>query len=171
MRKSIHLPVIVLVLALAVGTSQTSAPRSNPSQSPPQQTNGAGNDQPLPTTTQTGGNATSPSNSAPENQTGQPEGGTSASDLQAQIQNALRNEPTLINDKVNVSVLDDQIDLSGSVATSKEKLTAQRIVQSYAENRKVNDRLTVSGRNPGTNPAPNAGNPAPTQNKSGAPPK
>jgi osmotically-inducible protein OsmY len=106
-----------------------------------------------------------------EGQAGQPDSGTSASDLQAQIQNALKNEPTLSNDKVNVSVLDDEIDLSGSVATSKEKLTAQRIVQSYAENRKVNDRLTVSGHKAGTSPAQNAGNPAPTRDNSNPPPR
>lgn len=67
-------------------------------------------------------------------------------DLQGQIQNALKNEPTLSNDSINVAVTDDAIDLTGSVATGKEKQTAKRIVQSYAGNRKVTDHLTVSGK-------------------------
>ena len=104
------------------------------------------------------------------------------SDLQMQIQNALKNEPTLSNDTVTVVVTDEEIALSGDVATGKEKQTARRIAQSYAGNRKVKDRLTVSGRgantgstppdntttnpssntgtsNPATNPEPNKNNP------------
>jgi osmotically-inducible protein OsmY len=38
------------------------------------------------------------------------------------------------------------IELSGSVPTGKEKITAKRIAQSYAGNRKVVDKMTVSGR-------------------------
>lgn len=93
-----------------------------------------------------------------EPQTGTPDTGNSAGDLQAQIQNAIRNEPTLANDNVRVSVTDEGIELTGAVATAKEKLTAQRIAQSYAENRKVSDRITVTGHardsstNPGQNP-------------------
>lgn len=71
--------------------------------------------------------------------------GTAAGGLQSQIQNALRNEPTLAKDHFNVSVSDDQIDVSGSVSTAKEKVTAQRIVQSYAGDRKVKDQLAVNG--------------------------
>jgi trimeric autotransporter adhesin len=73
------------------------------------------------------------------------------SDLQLQIQNALKNEPTLSNDTVNVVVSEEEIDLSGNVATGKEKQTARRIVQSYAGNRKVKDNLTVTGRGQGAN--------------------
>ena len=71
-----------------------------------------------------------------------------AGQLQSQIQNALKNEPTLANDSVNVTVSDEEIDLAGSVATAKEKLTAKRIVQSFAENRKVKDHLTLASHNP-----------------------
>ncbi len=70
----------------------------------------------------------------------------SPSELQAQIQNALRNEPTLASDNVNVTVSEDEINVAGAVATAKEKLTAKRIVQSYAGNRKVKDQLTLKGR-------------------------
>ena len=62
-----------------------------------------------------------------------------------------------------MTVTDDAIDLSGTVATGKEKQTAKRIAQSYAGNRKVKDHITVSGKgqenmNPsdkGTNPSTN----------------
>jgi osmotically-inducible protein OsmY len=81
----------------------------------------------------------------------------SDSDLQTQIQNALSKEPTLSGDTVNVSVSADSIAVNGSVATSREKQTATRIVQSYAGNKKVVSRLTVSGRN--RNAAPAAASP------------
>ena len=89
--------------------------------------------------------------------------------LQNQIQNALQNEPTLRNDNINVNVTDSTIELSGSVQTGKEKQTAQRIASSFAGNRRVRDRVTVSGKGTasnssssntlGTNPANNQNNP------------
>lgn len=80
--------------------------------------------------------------------------GMSNGALQSQIQNALKNEPTLVNDNLNVSVSEDQIELSGSAGSAREKLTAERIVQSYAGNRKVKDHVTPNGHNHDTqNPA------------------
>lgn len=73
------------------------------------------------------------------------ETGISSGELQSQVQNALNREPTLANDHLNLSVSNDQIELSGTVTTAKEKLAAQRIVQSYAGNRKVKDQVKVSG--------------------------
>lgn len=105
-------------------------------------------------------------------------------DLQGQIQNALKNEPTLSNDNINVNVTDNTIDLTGSVATGKEKQTAKRIAQSYAGNRKVKEHLTVSGkgnsnmgasdhdRDSGTsNPSGNMGSTPPSSNTSGTNPE
>ena len=69
-----------------------------------------------------------------------------AATLQSQIQNAIQNEPTLKNDNINVSVNDSTIELSGNAQTGKEKETAYRIASSFAENRRVRDRITVSGR-------------------------
>lgn len=78
----------------------------------------------------------------------------SDSQLQSQIQNALSKEPTLSGDTVNVTVSAASIDISGSVATAREKLTATRIVDSYAGNRKVVSHLTISDKN--RNAAPSA---------------
>jgi hypothetical protein len=65
--------------------------------------------------------------------------------LQTQIQTALKNEPTLSNDTITVNVTDSTVDLSGTASSKKERQTARRIAQSYANNRKVTDHITVSG--------------------------
>lgn len=79
--------------------------------------------------------------------------------LQGQIQQALQNETTLSNDKVSVNVTDTEIELTGTVATGKDKQTAKRIAQSYAGNRKVVDHLKVTGK--GKSSSDNVGSPQP----------
>jgi osmotically-inducible protein OsmY len=69
--------------------------------------------------------------------------------LQQQIQTALKNDPSLANDNLMVSLTADSIELSGDVATGKEKKTAQRIVESYAGNRKVKNNISVGGKGAG----------------------
>lgn len=85
----------------------------------------------------------------------------SDSDLQSQVQNALSKEPTLSGDNVNVAVSADSIDITGSVATAREKQIATRIVQSYAGNKKVLSHLTITGRNRTVSPTgrPSQANP------------
>ena len=70
---------------------------------------------------------------------------TDNSTLQNQIQTAIKNEPTLVNDAITVSVTDSAVELSGTASSKKERQTARRIAQSYANNRKVTDHITVSG--------------------------
>lgn len=130
MKKPFYLLIFVLALALAYAASQTSSSGSSPSQTPAQP----------PSTNQTTPATTAAT--APDSQTSSGAGG----ELQGQIQNALKNEPTLANDNISVSVTDTEIDLSGTVASGKEKLTAKRIAQSYAGNRKVKEHLTMSGQ-------------------------
>jgi hypothetical protein len=77
-------------------------------------------------------------------------------ELQSQIQNALTREPTLAGESVHVAVAEDNIEMNGNVATAKEKITATRIVQSYAGNKKIVSHLTV-GAHAGANTS------APTQ--------
>jgi hypothetical protein len=75
--------------------------------------------------------------------------------LHQRIEAALHSEPTLSGSNLNVNVSDDAIDLSGTVNSSKERLTARRIVQSFAGNRRVRERVTVAGggaRNASPNP-------------------
>jgi len=65
--------------------------------------------------------------------------------LQAQIQNALGHDPTLSHHSIRVSVLNDSIELTGSVDTSRERLTATRLAMSFAGSRRVISRITVGG--------------------------
>jgi hypothetical protein len=65
--------------------------------------------------------------------------------LQSQIQNALRNESSLGNSQIVVSVTAQGIDLSGTVGSNKDKQTAERISQSFDGNRKLNDNLLITG--------------------------
>ncbi|HEY5027061.1 MAG TPA: BON domain-containing protein [Candidatus Angelobacter sp.] len=110
-------------------------------------------------------------------------GGVSAmtdSDLQSQIQNALSKEPTLTGDSARVNVAGDTVELAGAVRTNKEKITATRIVQSYAGSKKLVNKLTIGRRtekaspsspdngtdrhnttNPANNPEPGKGTPPP----------
>ena len=76
-------------------------------------------------------------------------------ELQSQIQNALSKEPTLAGDTVNAKVASDSIELTGSVGTAKEKLTATRIVESYAGNKKVVSHLAIANRNDDAAPTAN----------------
>jgi hypothetical protein len=64
--------------------------------------------------------------------------------LESQIQKALEKDPTLVHSSVRVAVSREAIELTGSVATSRERLTATRIAQSYAGSKRVVSRITVS---------------------------
>ena len=73
-------------------------------------------------------------------------------DLESQIQNALSKEPTLTGDSAHVTVSGDTIELAGRVGTNKEKVTATRIVQSYAGSKRLVNRLTVGKGSEKTSP-------------------
>jgi osmotically-inducible protein OsmY len=95
------------------------------------------------------------------------EAGISVNDsatLQSQIQTAMQNEPTLRNDNVNVSVTESTIELSGTVQNGKEKETARRIASSFAGNRRVKDRVTLSGHGAASAPNPTSSNTNPAVN-------
>ena len=68
--------------------------------------------------------------------------------LQSQIENAIRNEPSLNASHVVVNVSPESIDLSGTVGSGKDKLNAERIAQSFDGNRKMNDTLLITGQKP-----------------------
>jgi osmotically-inducible protein OsmY len=86
-----------------------------------------------------------PSQSA-SGQAGAMSSSSSSDQLKGQIETSLKNEPTLANANITANVTDDQVELSGSVPSGKEKRTARRIAQSYAGNRKVVDHLTTGGK-------------------------
>jgi len=191
MNRSRFLAILLLAAAAAVASAQSPSQSPNPQNSPTAQTGpssqpgsqpfGANPSSPLPAKTATPGTADGTStgsaantiasqsqlSEAPEMPSAAPV--LSNSDLQTQIQNALTKEPTLSGDTVNVTVSAEAIDISGSVATAREKLTATRIVQSYAGNRKVMSHLAVGGHNRTASPdAPAQSGDEPAE-KSGVP--
>ena len=74
-----------------------------------------------------------------------PTGRGDTSTLQKQIETSIKNEPSLTDSTVGVNVTDTAIELNGTVGSNKAKLNAERIAQSYAQNRKVNNNLQVTG--------------------------
>ena len=71
----------------------------------------------------------------------------SANDLKSQIANSLQKEQLT---GVIVSVTDTTVELTGTVQNGREKETARRIAQSYAQNRRVVDHIRVTGPGQGT---------------------
>jgi hypothetical protein len=85
-----------------------------------------------------------------------------ADELRAKIEAALRREPSLSNSNISLNISDDTIDITGNANSPKERLAARRIVQSFAGNRKVRERINVAGMSrpadeaqPGTPRPPN----------------
>jgi BON domain len=156
--------VLTVTAAVAQSTPQTQTPPVSPTT--PAQGVGDGaqskSGTPVPSTTTppstTGGVAGAASSSAPQSaKPASGNGGVSAmtdSDLESQIQTALSKEPTLTGDSPRVTISGDTIDLAGTVGTNKEKITATRIVQSYAGSKKLVNHLTVGGRSDKTSQKP-----------------
>ena len=182
MSKSLYLVVFVVAITLAYASSQTTGttnsapnPKGEP-QSSAQAGQSSGSNRTGNGATQGGNPATSVPGGATDASGGGVVGAAGATtgktqvletpetssttaaipdkDLQNEIQNALSKEPTLSGDTVNITVSPESIEMNGSVATAREKLTATRIVQSYAGNKKVVSHLTVTGRE--RNAAPNS---------------
>ncbi len=76
--------------------------------------------------------------------------GATDAELQAQIQKALRSEPTLSSDNLTVLVSANTVELSGSVASGRNRLTAMRIARSYAGSKWLVNHLQV--REPAATP-------------------
>ena len=146
----------------------TSQPSTGQSSTMPQSGEASANSQSSPSSSQ--GSTGAQSTTSGQSSTSQPSASSQGSlpqgeetadtaTLQGQIQQALQNETTLSNDKVGVNVTDTEIELTGNVATNKDKQTAKRIAQSYAGNRKVVDHLKITGKSKGS--SDNAGSPQP----------
>jgi hypothetical protein len=84
-----------------------------------------------------------------------------ADELRAKIEAALRREPSLSNSNISLNISDDTIDITGSANSPKERLAARRIVQSFAGNRKVRERISVAGVSRSNEESLPAGTPRP----------
>jgi len=148
---------LVLSVAASAQTQQPQTPPINPTTPATHVGDGAQTKagtpaQPSTGTPATGGVAGAASSSTAPNPDAANSGGGAISamtdsDLQSQIQGALSKEPTLAGDSAHATVSGDTIELAGTVGTNKEKITATRIVQSYAGSKKLVNKLTINGRN------------------------
>lgn len=66
-------------------------------------------------------------------------------ELRQKIESALKREPALSNATIVLNISDDAIDITGNANSPKERLAARRIVQSFAGNRRVRERINVAG--------------------------
>lgn len=158
MRISVHVLGAMLVISAAMASAQTQqqqTPPINPTTPANRVGDGAQTKAGTPAQSTsapatTGGVAGAASSSTAPNQDAANSSGAisamSDSDLQGQIQSALSKEPTLAGDSAHANVSGDTIELGGTVGTNKEKITATRIVQSYAGSKKLVNKLTVAGR-------------------------
>ena len=90
----------------------------------------------------------------------------SANELRAKIEAALRREPSLSNTSISLNISDDTIDITGNANSPKERLAARRIVQSFAGNRKVRERINVAGVSRPNDDSVPAGTPRPANQPS-----
>jgi hypothetical protein len=90
----------------------------------------------------------------------------SANELRAKIEAALRREPSLSNTNISLNISDDTIDITGNANSPKERLAARRIVQSFAGNRKVRERINVAGVSRPNGESVPAGTPRPANQPS-----
>jgi len=146
---------LVLSVAASAQTQQPQTPPINPTTPATHVGDGAQTKAGTPAQPSTGSPATggvagaASSSTAPNPDAANSGGAISAmtdSDLQSQIQRALSKEPTLVGDSAHATVSGDTIELAGAVGTNKEKITATRIVQSYAGSKKLVNKLTINGR-------------------------
>ncbi len=89
-----------------------------------------------------------PSQSAPA------EGGLTTDHLRTDIQNALQRDPTVAPCNLTTNVTAEAVELAGTCPTAQGKQTAVRLAQSFAGNRRVVDRITLSGGSQGSTPPP-----------------
>ena len=74
--------------------------------------------------------------------------GTDVDAVRQRIESALANDPNLKGTAFTINVTDDTVEISGVAENGRERTAARRIVQSFAGNLRVRDRITVAGVTP-----------------------
>jgi hypothetical protein len=74
--------------------------------------------------------------------------GTDVVAVRQRIEAALQNDPSLKGVAFTLNVTDDTVEISGVANNGRERTAARRIVQSFAGNLRVKDRITVAGATP-----------------------
>ena len=70
----------------------------------------------------------------------------SDSEVEQQIQKKLSREPALANTEIGVKIDATSVTLTGSVDTERQRDLALRIAQSYADRRKIVDKIKIQGQ-------------------------
>lgn len=74
--------------------------------------------------------------------------GTDVVAVRQRIEAALSNDPSLRGTAFSLNVTDDTIEITGVANSGRDRTAARRIVQSFAGNLRVKDRITVAGAAP-----------------------
>lgn len=85
-------------------------------------------------------------------------------ELQSQVQEALSKNPSLSKCSLIVSASVEGIELTGNAASSRERLAAWRLAESYARGKKVENHIIVNGQGAPAPPAAHPETPAPASN-------
>jgi hypothetical protein len=88
--------------------------------------------------------------------------GTDIAAVRQRIETALQSDPALKGTAFNLNVTDDTIEITGVANNGRDRTAARRIVQSFAGNLRVKDRITVAGAAPPSTPenaSPDQGKP------------
>ena len=70
----------------------------------------------------------------------------SDSEVEQQIQKKLSREPALASTEIGVKIDATSVTLTGSVDTERQRDLALRIAQSYADRRKIVDKIKIQGQ-------------------------
>jgi HSP20 family molecular chaperone IbpA len=100
-----------------------------------------------------------------------PPRGLTAQEAKIQIVKKLQTEPGLSSRDIKVTVTPNAIVLSGYVPTENQRLLAGRIAESYAGNRKLDNRLIVATGEPGSSKSEHAQPPEPEKVRQDRPPQ
>lgn len=141
-----------IVNKLTVSGSSTSPSTMPPASQPP-----ASSKPPLQLVAYQTGSQTAPATPPPANdQTGSmsPSSQAGGSDVQEKIQKAIQQDSTLAGANVNVSVNNNQVELTGTVANKDQKKTVKEIAESNAGGMKVVDHLKIEGKGPSSSTPP-----------------
>ncbi len=149
--KSLKLALLTLALA---GSAASQEPERKPEAAPPAQKSAK------PEPERKGGIQNAEATKAELEKGSTANLGTDVAAVRHRIETALQSDPSLKGTAFNLTVTDDTIEITGVANNGRDRTAARRIVQSFAGNLRVKDRITVAGAAP---PSAAPGNAAPDQ--------
>jgi osmotically-inducible protein OsmY len=114
----------------------------------PQQQQPSGTQPTAPQTQQTQPTAPSEKPQEPSKVPQSDQAAASSTDVESNIQQAIKNDPSLAGSNIQVKVTNKEVDLSGTVNSDQDKQNAEQIAKTNAGPRKVKNHLKVSTKSP-----------------------